>query len=210
MLSQAQRRGGGGGGGGSTLDSIEQSHLSFMREEEKLARDVYLTLADYYPNQPVLSNIATGSEQAHTDTVKAKLDQYNVPDPNPDTNNLPASIGVFTGAEWGAYFDSKFKALTGLGQESELAALYVGAFIEELDMKDIGICPQIMIDNGYPSPCGLQYTDETGIQNAYNSLISGSENHLRSFVGQIEAIEGEGTYQAQYLTQEEVDIILGR
>ena len=30
----------------SELDKIEGSHLTFMREEEKLARDVYLAFAD--------------------------------------------------------------------------------------------------------------------------------------------------------------------
>ena len=194
----------------ATLDSVEASHLTFMREEEKLARDVYLTLAEQYPNQQVFSRIATRSEQTHTDTMRDKLDQFNLPDPNPETNSLPTSLGIFTGAEWGWYFREKFDALTKQGLKSELDALYVGAFIEELDMKDIAVCPQIMIDRGYPSPCGLQYTDESALQTAYTALISGSENHLRAYVGQIEAVIGVGNYEAQYLTQSEVDTILGR
>ena len=162
----------------ATLDNIEASHLTFMREEEKLARDVYLTLAEQYPGQLVFSRIATRSEQTHTDTMRDKLEQFNLPDPNPDTNNLPTSMGIFTGAEWGWYFTEKFEALTKKGMQSELAALYVGAFIEELDMKDIAVCPQVMIDHGYLSPCGLEYTDERALQTAYSSLISGSESHL--------------------------------
>jgi len=43
--------------GVSSLDATEASHLTFMREEEKLARDVYLTLAELYPNQMVFSRI---------------------------------------------------------------------------------------------------------------------------------------------------------
>ena len=194
----------------ATLDNIEASHLTFMREEEKLARDVYLTLAEQYPNQQVFSRIATRSEQTHTDTMRDKLDQFNLPDPNPETNSLPTSLGVFTGAEWGWYFREKFEALTTQSMKSELASLYVGAFIEELDMHDIAVCPQVMIDRGYTSPCGLQYTDESALQTAYTSLISGSESHLRSYVGQIEAVIGVGNYEAQYLTQSEVDTILGR
>jgi hypothetical protein len=46
--------------------------------------------------------------------------------------------------------------------------------------------------------------------NTYSHLIDGSENHLRAFVGQIEAVIGEGSYEAQYLSQQEVDVILGR
>lgn len=192
------------------LDSTEASHLTFMREEEKLARDVYLTLADLYPDQKVFGRIATRSEQTHADTMRDKLDQYNLPDPNPKTNELPSSLGVFMGEEWGWYFTEKFALLTAKGEVSELDALYVGAFIEELDMQDIAVCPQVMIDRGFPSPCGLEYTDESALQTAYTSLISGSESHLRAYVGQIEAVIGVGNYKAQYLTQAEVNAILGR
>jgi hypothetical protein len=197
-------------GTSSALDVVEASHLTFMREEEKLARDVYLTLASMYPNQGVFNTIATASEQTHTDTMRDKLAQFGLPDPNPDTNNLPDSIGVFLGLEWGWYFTEKFGDLTSMARASELAALYVGAFIEELDMHDIAVCPQVMVDAGYPEPCGLEYTDESVLINAYSSLIDGSENHLRAFVGQIEAVIGDGNYVAQYLTQAEVDAILGR
>lgn len=194
----------------SGLDATEISHLTFMREEEKLARDVYLTLADHYPDQQVFNRIATRSEQTHTDTLRDRLDQYNLPDPNPETNNLPSSLGVFTGNAWGWYFKEKFDLLTAKGAVSELDALYVGALIEELDMHDIAICPQVMIDRGFSSPCGLAYTDEEALQSAYRSLISGSESHLRAYVGQIEAVIGVGNYEAQYLSQTEVDAILGR
>lgn len=193
-----------------TLDTIEASHLTFMREEEKLARDVYLTFAQMYPEQPVFATIATKSEQTHTDTMRDKLEQFGLTDPNPTTNDLPASIGLFSGVEWGWYFMQKFAELTAKGSNSELDALYVGALIEELDMKDIAECPKVMIAAGYPDPCGLHYTDEAVLQRSYRSLIDGSENHLRAYVGQIEAVIGVGNYEAQYLTQEEVDAILGR
>ena len=192
------------------LDKDEIAHLTFMREEEKLARDVYLTLSRMYPEQNVFSVIATQSEQTHTDTIRDRLQQFGLPDPNPNTNDLPDSIGVFTGSEWGWYFEEKFKELTQAGSEYELAALYVGALIEELDMHDIADCPQVMVEAGYKDPCGLRYTDERAIINAYRSLIDGSENHLRAYVGQIEAVIGEGKYAAQFLTQDEVDAILGR
>lgn len=201
----------GGGAGGSTgLDPNEASHLTFMREEEKLARDTYLTLASWYPDQPVFDTIATTSEQTHTDTMRDKLAQYEMEDPNPDTNNLPDSIGIFLGEEWGWYFNDKFAYLTGKAEKSELDALYVGALIEELDMHDIADCPQVMVDAGYRDPCGLNHTDEQALINAYRSLIDGSESHLRAYVGQIEAMIGVGNYEAQYLSQAEVDAILGR
>lgn len=194
----------------SSLDATEVSHLTFMREEEKLARDVYLTFAEMYPDQAVFSRIATISEQTHTDALREKLSQYNLPDPNPDTNNLPDSLGIFTGDEWGWYFTEKYTQFVNMGTNSELDALYVGAFIEELDMNDIIVCPSVMVEAGYGNSCGLDYTDERPMINTYRSLVDGSENHLRAYVGQIEAIIGYGNYEAQYLSQEEVDAIIGR
>ena len=193
------------------LDSAEATHLVFMREEEKLARDVYMTLSSLYPDSRVFVNIGEGSEQTHTDMIRDQLEAYGIDDPNPDTNNLPTSIGVFTGKEYGTYFTEKFAYLTELGSRSELDALYVGAFIEELDMHDIVECPDYIeeTDNGVED-CGMNYTDEAPLINAYSSLVDGSKNHLRAFVGQIEAIIGEGNYVAQIISQEEVDEILGR
>jgi hypothetical protein len=200
-------------GGLSQLDAAEETHLIFMREEEKLARDVYLTFASWYPEQQVFDTIATTSEQTHTDTMRDKLAEYGIPDPNPDANNLPEMIGVFTGETYGEYFTEKFEQLTDTGLRSELDALYVGAFIEELDMHDIVRCPKVIVemDNGVGEDgCGLIYTDERSLINSYSFLVDGSESHLRAYVGQIEAVIGIGNYQAQFLTQEEVDAILGR
>jgi hypothetical protein len=122
------------------LDAGETAHLVFMREEEKLARDVYLTLSGVYAQPSTFSTIGEGSEQTHTDTVRDMLEKYGIPDPNPAANELPESIGVFTGADYGWYFTEKYNALVARGMISLLEALYVGAFIEELDMVDIVGC----------------------------------------------------------------------
>lgn len=197
----------------TVLDLGEETHLVFMREEEKLARDVYMTLATMYPQEGTFANIGYGSEQTHTDTVRDTLAVFGIPDPNPDANNLPDSIGVFTGADYGWYFTEKFTLLIDRGSVSALEALYVGAFIEELDMLDIVGCPKVIVetDNGIGAgECGLEYTDEPQLQTMYTHLLDGSKNHLRAFVQSIELIIGEGNYVAQVLTQEEVDEILGR
>ena len=68
-----------------------------MREEEKLARDVYLAMDDLWGLR-VFSQISW-SEQNHMDAVLAVLDKYGVLDPvgdNPtgvftDPNALPVS-----------------------------------------------------------------------------------------------------------------------
>lgn len=193
------------------LDKVEATHLVFMREEEKLARDVYLTLNGMWPDSPIFQEIGEGSEQTHTDVIRDKLADYGIPDPNPDTNDLPSSIGVYTGEEFGAYFQEKYMLLVNKGSQSELDALYVGAFIEELDMHDLVKCPEIIeeTDNGI-SDCGLHYTDEPALISTISSLLDGSKNHLRAFVGRIESVIGEGNYEAQVISQEEVDEILGR
>ena len=80
-------------------------------------------------------------------------------------------------------------------------------------MLDIVYCPLVIIDTHDSiedsGDCGLNYTNST-LQNALGALLEGSENHLRSYVGNIEAITGKCTYEAQVLSQLEVDTILVR
>jgi hypothetical protein len=70
------------------LTEVEAEGLIFMREEEKLARDVYLTLYDQW-DIPIFQNIAR-SEQTHTDAIKNLLDTYGLVDPM-----VNDKIGVF-------------------------------------------------------------------------------------------------------------------
>ena len=196
----------------STEDAVlnynEVTHLMFMREEEKMARDVYLTLGEMYPNSAVFGKI-DDSEQNHMDAVKSMIEKYGYEDPNTNDN-----VGVFTGEEYGHYFIANYNALVERANVSELEALYVGAFIEELDMMDINQCPHEIVesDNGIDdvSECGNNYTDNADITKLYDSLLEGSANHLQGYVRNIEKRTGVGSYQAQVLTQEEVNEILGR
>ena len=197
----------GAGQGNLGVDFNEETHMIFMREEEKLARDVYITLGTKYSGTVAFSNI-DDSEEQHTATVRDKLIKYNIDDPNTDD-----TVGEFTGADYGDYFTGKYKFLVQWGKKSLLDALYVGAYIEEFGMLEAVHCPKIIIethdsiqDSG---DCGLDYTDNSDIQRMYGNLLEGSENHLRSYVGNIEAILGECSYEAQVLTQEEVDRITG-
>jgi hypothetical protein len=188
-----------------TLDAAEETHLIFMREEEKLARDVYTTLGKMYRDIKTFSRI-DDAEQKHTDTMADMLLLYQIDDPSTSDK-----VGVFTGVDYGSYFTDKYNYLLAKAVDG-LAALYVGAFIEELDMHDIAECP-VVIQETYALGeygCGLVQTDETQLTRAYESLIDGSASHLRAYVRAIEQIIGEGTYEAQYLPQDVVDSILGR
>ncbi len=167
----------------AVLSSIEASHLVFMREEEKLARDTYITLGDAWGLR-VFSNISR-SEQTHMDAMLALLNTYGLDDPV-----VSDAVGSFTNATLAQmYLD-----LVASGEVSLLDALYVGALIEEVDIRDIQLA--------------IADTAQADIITAYESLIAGSENHLRAFVGQIEQFGVE--YVAQVLDQSEVDAILGR
>ena len=123
------------------LDYNERAHLFFMREEEKLARDVYQTLGAMYPDSAIFGNI-DDSEQIHMTAVKAMIEKYGYEDPNTNDN-----VGAYTGEDYGWYFTEKYNLLVERASASELEALYVGAFIEELDMMDINQCPQVI--SGY-------------------------------------------------------------
>ncbi len=165
----------------SPLSSFESSSLKFMREEEKLARDVYLTLYATW-GIPIFQNIAD-SEQTHTDKVAALLVKYNVEDPVKSDE-----IGVFTDPA----FTELYAELVKIGAESYEGALRVGMEIEELDIADIQ--EQINLIN------------KADIINTYNNLLKGSRNHLRSFYSLIE--QGGFEYTPTHISQEAFDAIV--
>ena len=110
----------------TSLDANEIHNLEYMREEEKLARDVYRTLFGIW-GLPVLDNISE-SEQVHTTQVEDMLEKYRLPDPVVDD-----TTGVFVNQELAVLYDT----LITEGSRSSLKALYVGAAIEEIDMIDL-------------------------------------------------------------------------
>ena len=165
----------------ATLSDDEAADLTFQREEEKLARDVYLALYDQW-GAAIFSNIAA-SEQKHMDTLKKMLDQYKLPDPA-----LPAK-GDFTNE----YLQFKYDELVATGLVSYEDGLYVGATIEEIDMIDI----QKALDG----------TKRLDLRTAYQNLLEGSNNHLRAFVAGLAA---QGIiYTPQFINQEFYDAIIG-
>jgi hypothetical protein len=143
------------------LDPLEEADALFMREEEKLAHDVYIRM-DQFWNQRVFSNIAQ-SEQRHMDAMLNMLKLYDLPDPA-----AGKGIGEFTNPSLQALYDD----LVADGSESVLDAYYVGALIEETDIRDIDIA--------------IGNTNEQPLIDTYSNLLAGSRNHLRAFVSHIE------------------------
>jgi hypothetical protein len=166
----------------SSLSQVEQTDLLFMREEEKVARDVYLKLYESW-RLAVFSNIAS-AEQSHMDALLKLLRTYRLPDPAAGN-----AIGEFTNPALQSLYDT----LLEKGQLSALDALQVGGIIEETDMRDLA--------------GAIDRSDNVDIDTTYESLLCGSRNHLRAFAHNLESMTGQ-PYTALVLTQDEVDVIL--
>ena len=167
---------------GGELSIAEVEGLLFMREEEKLAKDVYLTLYEKW-GMSIFQNIAN-AEQTHMDAVKTLIERYGLEDPA-----VASDIGVFTNSTLQDLYDQ----LVETGNQSLGDALRVGAAIEEIDILDLEE--------------HIAHTDKADIQMVYDNLMKGSRNHLRSFVSTLKRQEGQ-TYEPQYLSQEAYDAIV--
>lgn len=162
------------------LSELEKTNLLLMREEEKLARDVYLYAYDLYGTQ-IFSNIS-GSEQVHMDKILELLDAYGLTDP------VNSAKGVFSNPE----LQTLYNALTAKCDLSLEDALLAGATIEDLDIFDLDEA--------------LAATSRADITSAYELLKCGSENHMRAFSKQL---NNRGiTYTPQFISQSDYDTIL--
>jgi len=154
--------------------------LRFMREEEKLARDVYQALYVKWFSM-VHGNIAD-AEQMHMDRIKIFLDAYGVED------SASEEVGVFNNETLQSLYDD----LVAQGLESELEAYKVGAYVEEVDINDL--------ENS------IKNTDIQELKEMYMQLKNSSYMHLRKFNESIVALGGE--YVPQVLSQDAFDAIL--
>jgi len=163
------------------LSTEEQMDLSFLREEEKLARDVYLYNYQLY-GATIFSNIPS-SEQTHMDKVLELLE-------------LAALEDSMTSNEIGSFENEDLALLyTQLTQQSATSleeALKVGALIEDLDIADIETM--------------MEHTTNSALLSVYSNLVCGSKNHIRAYSRNIEAA-GE-SYTPQYISAEYYTLIL--
>lgn len=160
----------------------EIAGLLFMREEEKLAHDVYTKMFDQYGLQ-IFTNIAA-SELKHTDAIKMLLDRFGLEDPVGD--NGP---GEFSNEE----LQTLYNDLIESGSQSVTDALLAGLAIEEIDILDLEEA--------------IGRTELPSILMVFGNLLKGSQNHLRAFVRVYESQTGE-TYEPRWLSQEAYDEIL--
>ncbi len=165
----------------TTLSGKVSDGLLLMREEEKLARDVY-TFLYKSTGQQIFRNIAS-SEQTHMDQILRLLDFYGIPDP-------------VSGFDYGQFKSGEMKALykelTETGAKSLENALKTGATIEDLDIRDLKLL--------------ISETSETSIITVYESLLKGSRNHMRSFISSMNRYGYR--YNPIYITPKEFEEII--
>ena len=167
---------------GDDISDEEAEGLQFMREEEKLAHDVYVTMYKKW-DLPIFNNIAA-AEQKHADAVVTLLDRYDLADPADGK-----AFGEFTNPDLQALYDQLIKQ----GNKSAADALKVGLAIEEIDILDLEE--------------RLAAMDNADIETVYKNLLAGSENHLRAFARNLKTRTGE-TYVPQYMSQKAYDTVV--
>ena len=149
----------------TVLSETERSNLQFMREEEKLARDVYTHLYDIW-GSPVFGSIA-GAEQQHMDAVLNQLNAYGIVDP---------AAGNAAGVFGNLMLQQLYDELVVQGEASEISAMRVGITIEETDIADLD--------------AAIATTSQSSLLRLYGNLRKGSLNHLSAFSNNYEALGG--------------------
>lgn len=144
----------------AVLSDAEIEHIMHLREEEKLARDVYLTLSDAYPSAAVFVNISE-AEQRHMDALQRLIIKYGLDDPVGDD-----TVGAFSDPD----FSDLFNDLVGQGMANYCEALQVGVAIEKLDIADIEAFTEV---------------EAKDLDRVLDNLLQGSYYHLNAFTTQL-------------------------
>lgn len=141
---------------GGALSAGEAETLSVMREEERLAHDLYVALGEAWPDRR-FDNISA-AETRHGDATAELLAGHDLPDPSVGSNP-----GVYAYPELQELYDGWLAR--GLTSKSE--ALAVGAELERRDIADL--------------ETAMEATGHADLDAVYDHLRAGSEKHLRAF-----------------------------
>jgi hypothetical protein len=140
-----------------TADATLAGNLTHMRDEERLARDIYTALGAKYAQAAPFVNIAR-SEQVHFDTMGLLLTRYGVADP---------SAGKNPGSYVDPALQSLYDKLLASGSLSLAKANEVGIAVENLDIADL--------------EAAISQTSQADVKAAFTNLMNGSQNHLAAF-----------------------------
>ena len=162
------------------LTDEEESAILYLREEEKLARDLYTAFYDKWGIR-TFSQIS-GSEQNHMDSMKLLVERYGLEDP------VLSEPGKFSDEKLQQIFDDLLaRGLTSRGESLKAAAM-----VEDMDIMDFRV--------------EQEKTEKPDLLAVYENLERGSRNHLRAFGRQLS--KENIRYEANFLTQEEIDSIM--
>ena len=145
--------------------------LQFMREEEKLAHDLYLLFSTLYPAEQPGANVfarITEAEQRHMDAILTLLNTYGVADP------ASAEPGVFTDGT----LQSLYTQYRTQGSVDFAAALGVGVAVEQMDSA--ALSDGIGVSSSYPD-----------IVEVYSNLLTASQRHLAAFTKVLDRVDPE-------------------
>jgi hypothetical protein len=141
-----------------TLTVDQKAELAAMAEEEKVAHDLYVALAEDYPELRQFANIAK-AELQHLTAVRTLMDRYGIDDPT-----AGYADGTFKTKAFQAMYDNLLKGAT-----DSTKALAAGIAVEQADIADLKAATA-----GVTAPDVLQ---------VYTNLLRGSERHLAAFGG---------------------------
>jgi hypothetical protein len=141
-------------------DDTRTADLSFSRDEERMARDLYTLFGQTY-DAAIFTRIAA-SEQQHFDAVGALLTAYAITDP---AVGQPA--GTYANADVQKLYDQwKAQGLTSVQD-----AYAVGVALEQTDIADLqGI---------------LARNADADAQRVFTRLLAASQHHLDAFTNAV-------------------------
>ncbi len=157
LVSSGEAARKGGSGGTTTLTNEQKDHLLFIYQEEKVARDVYITLGKVYPSENTFANIQL-SEQRHMDAARNLCVKYGV--------NITGIDESVVGQFILPPLQELYNTCIYEGKKSQLNAVKIGELIEITDIKDL-----------QEASIGMP----TDVVNVYSNLEEGSYNHLEAF-----------------------------
>lgn len=143
------------------LTDEQKDKLFFIYQEEKVARDVYITLGNIYTDENTFASIQL-SEQRHIDAARDLCEKYDVSIEGVDED----SVGNFVLPVLQELYDT----CVAEGQKSLLDALKVGEMIEITDIDDLEEASVGMPED---------------VVSVFENLKEGSLSHLDAFTAAI-------------------------
>ncbi|MBK8460109.1 MAG: DUF2202 domain-containing protein [Micropruina sp.] len=141
----------------ATADAALAASLTHMREEERLARDLYTALAAEHDQARPLASVAR-SEQRHFDAIGVLLTRYGVADP---------AAGRTAGSYADPTLQKLYDSLLADGKKSLAAANQAGVAVETLDIADL--------------EKAIAAISQADVKTVYGNLLTASKRHLEAF-----------------------------